>query len=267
MNYYPHHIGDYRAATAHLSNEEDLAYRRLLEMYYDTERPIPLDTQRVSRRLRVATESLMVALQDFFTLTETGYVNERCELEIAEYNRKADTARKNGAKGGRRKSLNVNKNNPMGSQPVPSANPALTQDLANHEPVTINQEPSSVPKGTGAEAPLVKSPADMDRDELWSVAKSLLSEQGMPAKQCGSFVGKLVKDYTAEVVVEVVRAAVVTRPVNVQEFLVGGCRTHRVGRPQRQSAMSGLLPPNSPRIPTPEEAPEAWMRDLEPVHV
>ena len=33
MHYYPHHIGDYKSATAHLSNEEDLAYRRLLEMY------------------------------------------------------------------------------------------------------------------------------------------------------------------------------------------------------------------------------------------
>ena len=52
MNYYPHHIGDYRSDTTHLSNEEDLAYRRLLEMYYDTEQPIPLETQWVARRLR-----------------------------------------------------------------------------------------------------------------------------------------------------------------------------------------------------------------------
>ena len=44
MNYYSFHIGDYRGATAHLSNEEDLAYRRLLDMCYDTESAIPLET-------------------------------------------------------------------------------------------------------------------------------------------------------------------------------------------------------------------------------
>ena len=56
MYYYPHHIGDYKSATAHLTNEEDLAYRRLLEMYYDTEAFIPLETQWVARRLRVGCE-------------------------------------------------------------------------------------------------------------------------------------------------------------------------------------------------------------------
>ena len=35
MHYYSFHINDYRAATAHLSNEEDLAYRRLIEAWRD----------------------------------------------------------------------------------------------------------------------------------------------------------------------------------------------------------------------------------------
>ncbi len=62
MYYYQFHIGDYRAATSHLNNEEDLAYRRLLDMYYDTESCIPLDTQWVSRRIRIAHD---VVLSDF----------------------------------------------------------------------------------------------------------------------------------------------------------------------------------------------------------
>lgn len=150
MHYYPHHIGDYRAATAHLSNEEDLAYRRLLEMYYDTEQPIPLETQWVARRLRVGSESVQVVLNDFFEQQQDGWHHARCEEEIREYAARADRARKNGKNGGRRKAAPAKAENPVGSQSVPSGNPELTQPLANQEPVTSNQEPSTPisPKGT-----------------------------------------------------------------------------------------------------------------------
>ena len=149
MHYYPHHIGDYRAATAHLSNEEDLAYRRLLEMYYDTEQPIPLETQWVARRLRVGSESVQVVLNDFFQQQEDGWHHARCEEEIKEYAARADRARKNGKKGGRRKAAPAKAENPVGSQSVPSGNPELTQPLANQEPITNNQIPPKPPKGGG----------------------------------------------------------------------------------------------------------------------
>ena len=82
MHYYQFNIGDYRAATAHLSNEEDLAYRRLLDMYYDTEKQIPLDTQWVAKRLRLDNKVVKSVLQDMFKLTETGWHHSRCELII-----------------------------------------------------------------------------------------------------------------------------------------------------------------------------------------
>ena len=40
MNYYPFHIGDYASHTRHLTLMEDLAYRRLLDLYYLHERPL-----------------------------------------------------------------------------------------------------------------------------------------------------------------------------------------------------------------------------------
>jgi uncharacterized protein YdaU (DUF1376 family) len=143
MNWYPHHVGDYKAATAHLSNDEDLAYRRLIEMYYDTEQNIPLDTQRVSRRLRMGSDVVESVLNDFFTKSENGYKHERCDYEIAEFHRKGDIARANGKKGGRRKATPVIKNNPAGYQPLtdglPSANPVLTKPLAIQYPVSSIQ--------------------------------------------------------------------------------------------------------------------------------
>ena len=149
MNYYPFHIGDYRSATNFLSNEEDLAYRRLLDMYYDTEQLIPLDTQWVSRRLRVGTDALETVLNDFFVKDESGYRHARCDAEIAEYNRKADIARENGKKGGRRKAAQNLEKNPSGSKLVSSGNQEPAQSLANQEPRTKNQKRYSSPDGAG----------------------------------------------------------------------------------------------------------------------
>jgi uncharacterized protein YdaU (DUF1376 family) len=161
LNYFPFHIGDYRAATAHLTNEEDLAYRRLIEMYYDTEQPIPEITQSVSRRLRVATEALNAVLQDFFILKNGAYHHARCDHEIAEYNKKADIARANGRNGGRRKAAPVLEKNPVGSLSVATKNPTLTQALANQEPITNNQEP----KGERAKA--LARPDDVEL-QVWT---------------------------------------------------------------------------------------------------
>ncbi|TXH13476.1 MAG: DUF1376 domain-containing protein, partial [Hyphomicrobiaceae bacterium] len=41
MHHYPFHPGDYMLDTAHLEPMEDLAYRRLLDFYYSSEKPIP----------------------------------------------------------------------------------------------------------------------------------------------------------------------------------------------------------------------------------
>jgi len=103
MHYYQFSIGDYRAATAHLSNDEDLAYRRLLDMYYDTEQKIPLDTQWVARRLRVDTKTVNAVLSDMFVKHDDGWFHSRCQEVIEHYHAMAEKNRANGKLGGRRK--------------------------------------------------------------------------------------------------------------------------------------------------------------------
>ena len=98
MHYYSFHIGDYRAATAHLTNEEDLAYRRLIDMYYDTELPIPTDLVWVARRLRVSIDAVRSVLEDMFYLTDAGWDNERCSLELKAYKRMIEGGRHGAAK-------------------------------------------------------------------------------------------------------------------------------------------------------------------------
>lgn len=82
-------------------------------------------------------------------------------------------------------------------------------------------EPYSVTDVTGG--PAAKSPAELTKDELWKAGKSLLSQAGLPAAQCGSFVGKLVKDYGDQIVVDAVRTAVTTRPADPVEYLKATC--------------------------------------------
>ena len=145
MFYYPHHIGDYKAATTYLSNEEDLAYRRLLELYYDTEKAIEDDVPLLSKRLRVAPEALSFVLKEFFIQTKDGWKNKRCDLVIKDYQEMSEKNRKNGRLGGRPKANKEAIENPVGFQSVPSGIPVVTQVKANQEPITKNQEPKKQP--------------------------------------------------------------------------------------------------------------------------
>jgi len=103
MIWYKFHLGDYITHTLHLGDAEDLAYRRLLDLYYMSEKPIPLDTQAVSRKIRLDLDITESVLSEFFEKTEDGYRNSRCDAEIARYQHQVSTNRSLGKRGGRPK--------------------------------------------------------------------------------------------------------------------------------------------------------------------
>ena len=126
MNYYKFHIGDYRSGTAHLTNEEDLCYRRLIDMYYDTENEIPLETEWVAKRIRVETEIVDSVLNDMFQRTENGWFHERCAAELADMQHRAEVNKANGGKGGRPSKKRKKPNgNPLGSELKPTVGNGL----------------------------------------------------------------------------------------------------------------------------------------------
>ena len=126
MHYYQFNISDYRSATVHLSNDEDLAYRRLLDMYYDSENKIPLDTQWVARRLRLDTKTVETVLNDMFVRHEDGWFNARCQDVIQQYHAMAEKNRANGRLGGRKKNPTAN---PMGNDSQPIVKATINQEL------------------------------------------------------------------------------------------------------------------------------------------
>ncbi len=162
MHYYKFSIGDYRRDAAHLSLIEHGAYRQLLDQYYLDEAPLPLDADALCRRLSARTQeeraAVAVVLAEFFTRTEQGYIHQRCDEEIAQYQDRAEVARENGRLGGRRRNENqtptdsgskrkptgVAKDNPAGTDLGSEREPSR---VANHKPRTKNQEPDAVADG------------------------------------------------------------------------------------------------------------------------
>lgn len=99
MNYYPFHVGDYSAHTAHLTPIEDIAYRRLLDLYYLREGPITGEVESISRLIRMTDNQSTVldVLQEFFKVSDhlhgKLYQHKRCDLEISRMQDRQNQAR------------------------------------------------------------------------------------------------------------------------------------------------------------------------------
>ena len=152
MNYFSFHIGDYRGATAHLSNDEDLCYRRLLDLYYDKDGDLP-DLKTIARRVRMPEEVVEAILGEFFTSISGGWSHERADKEIRNFKKQTEGGKK-GAEarwGGHRGAIAPPCDTHMGLDSPPNATPMPTN---NHKPIT-NISPLP-PKGGEEEVVMVE---------------------------------------------------------------------------------------------------------------
>jgi uncharacterized protein YdaU (DUF1376 family) len=96
MHFYIRHIGDYARDTANLSALEVGVYDLMLDFYYSTEQPLPLnrtDLKTLARSRNVATVRAMdKVLTEFFQKTERGYTHHRVEEELAKARSKSSKA-------------------------------------------------------------------------------------------------------------------------------------------------------------------------------
>jgi uncharacterized protein YdaU (DUF1376 family) len=96
VNFYPFHVGDYASHTAHLEPLEDLAYRRMLDLYYLREQALPEDVEEIARliRMRKNVAEIRAVLREFFTNNNgDGWIHMRCEDEIRRMQDKQAKAR------------------------------------------------------------------------------------------------------------------------------------------------------------------------------
>jgi uncharacterized protein YdaU (DUF1376 family) len=94
MHYFNFNIGDYASHTRHLSLLEDLAYRRLIDAYYLSEKPFTGCPADIAKDIGMMSEieEVYYVLTKFFESTESGWINKRCDEEIAKYHEKQEQA-------------------------------------------------------------------------------------------------------------------------------------------------------------------------------
>jgi len=148
MHYYKFNIAGWTLSTSHLSLVEEAIYFRLINYYYDTEKPIPKETHSVFRRLRLGNDSDIAntILDEFFTLTDKGWVQSRCEENLKEYRKTTKKNKLNGAKGGRpskNAASSVSQNKPTGLDSVSQNNPNYKLLTTNYKLETNNQHKES----------------------------------------------------------------------------------------------------------------------------
>jgi uncharacterized protein YdaU (DUF1376 family) len=187
MLWYKFWIGDYITHTTHLADAEDLAYRRLLDLYYLSERPIPLDTHAVARKIRLDLDITETVLDEFFDKCDEGYRHSRCDDEIGRYLHQVENNRQLGKRGGR----------PKKTESEPKVNPIQKQKQKEK-----NKNISSV------------SPTSSRFDEFWTAWPN--SKRKVAKSACKAKWDRLVLDPLADKII-----AVVTRLRATEQWLTG----------------------------------------------
>ena len=125
MHYYQFNIGDYASHTRHLSIIEDIAYRRLLDLYYLHERPLGDCSANVARLIGMSAyqQEVETVLIEYFEHVDGGYINIRADKEIAHYHSKIEQASKAGKASAERRS---------------NSRSTDVQPTNNQEPITNN---------------------------------------------------------------------------------------------------------------------------------
>ena len=135
MHYYQKHIGDFNNATRHLTRVERSLYSDAIELYYETEKPLTNDFERLCKLLLAVTDEEKTALKsilsEFFTGTENGYFNKRCNEEIVKY-QSFINSRSRAGKASAEKRINT-----CSTRVQHKGNTRAT----NHKPITNNQQP------------------------------------------------------------------------------------------------------------------------------
>jgi uncharacterized protein YdaU (DUF1376 family) len=172
VNFYDFHIGDYASRTAHLEPMEDIAYRRMLDLYYIREEPLPWDVQEIARLIRMRGQEAVIKsiLAEFFIGSEgEGWLHDKCEKVIAAAQEKRSKAQASAAHrwGKDKPDANAMRTHSEGTAPdeklecegnAPSPSPSPTthkkppKPPKGGEPVGFEEFYAAYPKKQGREA-------------------------------------------------------------------------------------------------------------------
>lgn len=183
MFHYPRHIGDYSKDTGHLDMLEDGAYTRLMDLAYETERPLPVDLDALCRKVRARSpeerRAVEIVLKEFWKKTTKGWVQKRILREIdkfrgflkhqSEAGRKSAEVRRNQRSTGGQPSLNGGS---TGGQPE--------SNLTENQNQNQNRKPKNrVTSNQPALPPVVSTPPALEAALAWAEKFSRGNAWGM----------------------------------------------------------------------------------------
>ena len=206
MNYYPFNVGDYAAHTAHLDMLEDLAYRRMLDLYYRTEQALPSDWRQIARLIRMKEQGAEIeaVLSEFFTLTDDGWSHKRCASEIERMQDKQAKAKASAAASVKSRSTNAQR--------------TLNERSADVELPTPTPTPTPILEDSEAKASGGKPPMTPD-EIIFGYGVPLLTNAGSNEKHARSFLGGLRKAHGDDAVVNTLRDCIRAKPLQPMEWL------------------------------------------------
>ena len=215
MNYYPFHVGDYAAHTSHLDPLEDLAYRRMLDLYYLRECALPHDPAEVARliRMRGNVAEVTAVLREFFTEFEGGWVNGRCEEEIL---RMKDKQTK--AKASAEASVAARRAKAEGHRSTP-AERTLNERSTDAELPTPTPTPTPKEKHSEAKASGGKPPPMSPDEIIFGYGIPMLTNAGVAEKHARSFLGGLRREHGDGAVIDRLRDCMRAKPLQPLEWL------------------------------------------------
>lgn len=123
-----------------------------MDLYYDSEKPLNPDIKILCRKIIATIEQEVTGveqvLNEFFVLTEQGYINNRCDSVINEYKRSIHNKSKAGKASAESRKSKKTKANPT---PVQQPNNRCPTGVRNHKPkpkpITSREDNNSLSGG------------------------------------------------------------------------------------------------------------------------
>ena len=109
MRKYKFRIHEYLIETRGLPDAEDLAYRRLMDLCYLSERPIPGTIGSIAGAVGLDYDCVEPVLKRFFKQTPEGWITDVIAEDLAAQRKRVEHSKRIGAIGGTNKKLRQSK--------------------------------------------------------------------------------------------------------------------------------------------------------------
>ncbi len=146
MHYYSHHIGDFIRDTSRLTDSQCMAYMRLMWLYYESEEPLPQNTELLAFKIGSDFNTVDMLLQCYFYANALRWHHKRIDSELLTYKTKSKKA-SDSAKS------RWNHANALQTQ---------CEGNANQEPITNNHKPIVIKKEKTTSG-AIACPPDVDK--------------------------------------------------------------------------------------------------------